>query len=368
MRKIIAVGTILLFASMIFTAQPVSSGTPEPVDLSTWTAESYPAVASFPAGIWTVSTDHLSVYQSTNGQPTLFYSDFTAFNTELIGKIKVTGTDDDLVGFALGFKPGDTTNSDADYLLIDWKRGTQSYNFGTPSIDSGGTAYVGLAVSRVEGVPSADEFWHHDDHDYSNTPLGHGVTELARATNLGSTGWAIGVEYTFEFEFTSTSLKVWVDDVLEIDITGDFSDGRIAFYNFSQAGVTYSGFTIRPILIEATVDINPNTLNLKSNGQYLTCYIELPEGENVADIDVSTILLNGIVSAELDPTTIGDYDLDDIPDLMVKFDRAEVMALVGMSSDFEEGLKFYDVELTITGELTDETLFEGSNIVKAIMK
>lgn len=108
--------------------------------------------------------------------------------------------------------------------------------------------------------------------------------------------------------------------------------------------------------IEGCADIDPDTLNLKSKGKWITCYIELPEGYDVADIDVSTIKLNDTVPAEAKPTAIGDYDGDGIADLMVKFDRSAVQALL------QEG----EVELTVTGELTDETPFEGSDTIRVI--
>ena len=133
-----------------------------PVDLTVWTPESYAAVAGFRAGVWTVAPNGLSVFQSANGQPTLFCSDFDAINTEIEGKIRVTGgRDDDHIGFALGFQPGDTSNPMADYLLVDWKRRQQTFNFGPPSNTPGSTAFRGLAASRVFGIPTADEFWGH---------------------------------------------------------------------------------------------------------------------------------------------------------------------------------------------------------------
>ena len=151
---------IPLFIATTLAASPAWAG---PIDLNTWTAESYPAVSGFGAGVWNVSVDGSSVTQTVNGQPTLFYSDFAAFNTTAIGTIRVssTGGDDDFIGFVFGFDPGDTTDGSADYLLVDWKRLTQSFDFGSPSSDPGGTALAGLAVSRVTGVPSADEFWQH---------------------------------------------------------------------------------------------------------------------------------------------------------------------------------------------------------------
>ena len=106
----------------------------------------------------------------------------------------------------------------------------------------------------MTGVPTADEFWQHTDY---SSHTGGGLTELARGTNLGSTGWVLGTEYEFEFVFLPGSLQVFVDGVLELDVTGTFADGRMGFYNFSQAGVTYSAFTQE----EATAPIpEPTTL------------------------------------------------------------------------------------------------------------
>ncbi|MBE0447824.1 MAG: hypothetical protein IBX64_06950 [Actinobacteria bacterium] len=111
--------------------------------------------------------------------------------------------------------------------------------------------------------------------------------------------------------------------------------------------------------VTAKIDIDPDTLNLKSRGRWITAYIELPEGYDAADIDVSTVLLNDKVPAESMPTGIGDYDEDGIPDLMVKFDRAMVK---GMLSPGDA------VELTVTGELIDGTPFKGSDTIRVISK
>ena len=202
----IALALILCLALQMAIAVPVAANAVQPVGLNTWTAESYLAVSSFPVGNWTVASDNMSVHQSQNGQPTLFYSDFNAFNTQVRGTINVSGSDDDYIGFALGFQPGDSTNTNADYLLIDWKKGTQPHNFGDPSCGPGSTAPVGLAVSRVNGIPTADEFWGHIDQDAACPSLGQALTELARGTNLGRTGWLTGPAYDLPFEFQATSV------------------------------------------------------------------------------------------------------------------------------------------------------------------
>jgi hypothetical protein len=96
-----------------------------------------------------------------------------------------------------------------------------------------------------------------------------------------------------------------------------------------------------PYDLEATIDINPNTLNLKSKGKWITGYIELPDGYDVNDIDISTVRLNDVIPAEWG-NVVGDR-------LMVKFDRSDVQDILvpGMYN------------LKVTGELTDGTLFEG---------
>jgi len=117
------------------------------------------------------------------------------------------------------------------------------------------------------------------------------------------------------------------------------------------------GFLYQPdVVIPATIELSPDTINLRSKVKWITCYIELLEGYHAADIDVSTVKLNGEVSAESEPTAIGDYDSDGITDLMVKFDRTAVQGL----------LQIGDVEITVTGELNDGTPFEGSDTIRVI--
>jgi len=118
--------------------------------------------------------------------------------------------------------------------------------------------------------------------------------------------------------------------------------------------------------VEATVDIDPDALNLRSQGMWITAYIELPEGYNVSDINVSSIMLNGTIPAESRPVSIGDYDNDTIPDLMIKFSRSQVISFILPNAGITEG-KFGNAILTVTGKLNDGTPFEGSNTIKIIL-
>ncbi len=121
------------------------------------------------------------------------------------------------------------------------------------------------------------------------------------------------------------------------------SDGDVAI-------VTYSGLSIpgsiqmRAVLIAPTpiiINIDPNTLNLKSKGNWVTCYVELSEGYDVNDVDIGTVHLEDTIPAEW-----GDIQGKT---LMVKFDRSEV----------EDMLSPGTYNLKVTGELNDGTQFEG---------
>jgi len=124
-----------------------------------------------------------------------------------------------------------------------------------------------------------------------------------------------------------------------------------------NAEIYYKRTVIEPEYVDATIDIKPNSLNLKSKGRWITCYIELPEGYDVADFDINTILLNDIVTAETHPTEIDDYDKDGIIDLMIKFDRQDVQSILSSGRN---------VEIRVLGELIDGTIFEGADYIKVI--
>ena len=106
-------------------------------------------------------------------------------------------------------------------------------------------------------------------------------------------------------------------------------------------------------IVPATIDFDPDVLNLKSTGKYVTAYIELASGFDVRQIDVASIRLNGVVPALTKPTAISDYDKDGIPDLMVKFNRAALKSLLTPGNSV----------ITITG-LVAGIPFEGSDTVR----
>ncbi len=129
--------------------------------------------------------------------------------------------------------------------------------------------------------------------------------------------------------------------------------------DFAVGEFGIAGAQVIPDEIQATIVIDPDTLNLNSKGKWITCYIELPGDYDVGDIEVSTIQLNDEVPAESRPTGVGDCDDDGIAELMVKFDRSAVQEILEAGDE---------VEITVTGELNDDTKFEGSDTIRVINK
>lgn len=109
---------------------------------------------------------------------------------------------------------------------------------------------------------------------------------------------------------------------------------------------------------QAVIDLKPETLNLKSKGENITCYIELPAGQNVRDILVASILLENAMQAQQSPVDVGDYDRDGISDLVVKFDRQAV-------NDLLQG-RNGEVTLKVTGGLRGGSTFEGTDTMIVI--
>ena len=115
--------------------------------------------------------------------------------------------------------------------------------------------------------------------------------------------------------------------------------------------------------IEAFIDFDPDTLNLKSKGKWMTCYIALPEEYSVTDIDISTVTLSVNASdpihAEISPINIGDHDKDGITDLMMKFDRSLIRSVTpsGDSVPFE-----------VSGKIYSGKTFKGLDVVNVIEK
>ncbi len=104
--------------------------------------------------------------------------------------------------------------------------------------------------------------------------------------------------------------------------------------------------------ISAEVKIVPRTINLASKGKWITAFLWLPEDYNVIDIDSSSVLLE-----------------DEIEPQWVWFDEEEQVAMIMFSrGEVRDILTVGEIGLTITGRLTDGTIFEAKDVIIVIDK
>jgi probable HAF family extracellular repeat protein len=132
------------------------------------------------------------------------------------------------------------------------------------------------------------------------------------------------------------------------------SAGWIVGVGVNPGGQVNHGYVLIPLqeqeAIEATVDIKPETLDLKSNGKWITVLIKLPAEYKITDIDTGSIRLEDTLESQM--TAV---DLDE-QTLVTKFLRE------ALTSSLPEG----EATLTITGQLLDETEFVGSDSIRVI--
>ncbi len=105
-----------------------------------------------------------------------------------------------------------------------------------------------------------------------------------------------------------------------------------------------------PIFAEAR--ILPRTINLASKGNWITAYIWLPEDYNVTDIDPNSVFLEGQIKAE--PLSVNE--------------QQQVATAKFIREDVQPILEVGDIDLKITGRLTDGTPFEAKDSIRVINK
>ncbi len=105
------------------------------------------------------------------------------------------------------------------------------------------------------------------------------------------------------------------------------------------------------------LNFDPDSLNGGSMGKTVKVVLELPPEYDPHNIDVSSIRLNDTVPAILHPVDFTDENHNGIPELVVKFDRAAVEAVLSPGSE---------APVWVQGEVTDTTWFRGTTTVRVI--
>lgn len=162
--------------------------------------------------------------------------------------------------------------------------------------------------------------------------------------------------------FGDSSIKLYAYNVT-YHLTGGLEDrpwleGTYCSDDSSFSFTLYDEYTYSHIhlicwsVVDAEIDITPDTLNLASKGKWISCRIWLPEEYDVADVNSPSVFLQG----EVPPEWIWFNQNENL--LIAKFARSEL----------EEILEPGEVELTVTGYLIDGTYFEGTDTIKVIDK
>ena len=136
--------------------------------------------------------------------------------------------DDDFIGIAF------SRRSPTEFLLLDWKRATQTFNWGDPVAINDDTAEAGLKLKRIAGAYTRDGLWGGTD--------GLGVSTLAGPTGVG---WTPNANHTLRLELTPGRVVARLDGAQIFDLSHpSVTEGRIAFYSFSQDDAVFSNVKV----------------------------------------------------------------------------------------------------------------------------
>ncbi|KON30199.1 hypothetical protein AC482_04385 [miscellaneous Crenarchaeota group-15 archaeon DG-45] len=135
-----------------------------------------------------------------------------------------------------------------------------------------------------------------------------------------------------------------------------FLNGDYRFYAWAENALELVGVNseIRFSVLSGgvKVDLNPDTLNLRSRGRWITARITPPEGYKAEDIDIGTVRLE--FSGEIVHADWGNVEGDV---LMVKFRRSAVAQILSAGDE---------VEIKVRGSLENGAAFEGSDTIRVI--
>ena len=181
---------------------------------------------------------------------------------------------------------------------------------------------------------------------YNSLGVGNSDFFILKVSSNGNIDPSCGFINTSNAVVNNTNLVTVQTDVNPED-TFVSPDDPNAILGFSDADPT---LLCSKEPIAAIINIDPNTLSLKSKGKWITVYISLPEEYDVTNINIETVkLLHNENSIDAAWGKVQDLVL------MVKFERSLVQQILsGLSGD---------VELKIIGEL-EGILFEGVDTIR----
>jgi len=140
---------------------------------------------------------------------------------------------------------------------------------------------------------------------------------------------------------------------LELDSDGDGTP------DFESAPGNFERQKVLPPVVKARVDIEPDVVNLAevTDEKFITAYIELPREYNPKSIDLNSVRLAKDITALPRLVDIVDHDQNGIYELMVRFERRQVVEYL-----VENNLIGEEVPLPLAG-FVDGRPFEGAGTI-----
>ena len=203
-------------------------------------------------GTWVYDPSNEKLTQTTNGDPTFYVSNDNYRNKAVEGRFKVaTTSDDDMVGFVLGFESAvDHLGNSNKFLLIDWKQLDQT-------LSGVGTARAEIRLSYFNTTQNQNDiFWvtQTANNTWGNIAVYEPSSSFSGVNSSG--GWVDNFTYRFKAVYTESNVKIYFDfgngvytKVFDVNASAvpffdTFPEGKFGFYNFSQDDVIYDNFTI----------------------------------------------------------------------------------------------------------------------------
>jgi cysteine-rich repeat protein len=220
-------------------------------------------VQDFPGAVssWTPAPGGQAGTQSLNTQaPTVaLFGQDAMFGSYVVRLEVLTAQDDDFIGFVLGFEPGDHSDPNASYLVLDWKQVAQS---GVPP---------GLRLAHVRGtVNTGTHATHAIPQRTCTNPATSCVTQLASGRRFGAIGWTDQTPVEAVVTYRADRLEVRIDNVLELEVAPSdfpgqfpgnaFPGGQLGFYLLSQEQVEFTNLAPAGASVCNLTSLEPATL------------------------------------------------------------------------------------------------------------
>jgi hypothetical protein len=177
-------------------------------------------------------------------------------------------------------------------------------------------------------------------------------------TELGSIGFPIRETWSNTLDLTATvpAGAVALGVALRMGYQGGQGPGNV-IHGVDDVSLTLASFT-------ANVNVDPDTLNLRSRGNDITAYLSVPVSDCISasagDIVGSTVTITSIGGTAVSLSATRSNLQGSV--LMVKFDRAAVQtAILGLGLTLPAF-----VDIVIEGELDDGTSFTATDQIRAI--